>query len=156
MVYFVHQDFTTSSFNSVNDSMYKWYQASGYNLMRRHATQRHTLTDYTDDDASVDNLNLIYRVPVGTSKYIAQNRIAYKSGIVTESDINLNTSHSFANSAKSGCYDTYSIFLHELGHTIGLGHVTDTTPVMYETYVTNKEKRSLAQDDIDGAKFIYK
>lgn len=47
------------------------------------------------------------------------------------------------------------VFAHEIGHTLGLGHVTDTTQVMS----TSKMGRSVNKpgtDDINGIKAIYK
>lgn len=43
---------------------------------------------------------------------------------VKETDINLNSSYPFANSAMPGYYDVQSILTHELGHTLRVGHST--------------------------------
>lgn len=42
---------------------------------------------------------------------------------------------------------------HEMGHAIGLGHTDDNAALMYHTEFSNQHR--LAQDDIDGATYLY-
>jgi len=51
----------------------------------------------------------------------------------------------------SGGFDFFAIALHEIGHIIGLGHVSDRSEIMSDLVVAN----NLGSGDIDGAQFIY-
>ncbi len=51
--------------------------------------------------------------------------------------------------------DLQSVLTHEFGHALGLGHSADSSAVMYPSYTTGTLKRSLAGDDIAGARAIY-
>ena len=51
--------------------------------------------------------------------------------------------------------DIETFALHELGHVLGLGDVTNTTPVMYEKISLGERQRALETDDINGMKAIY-
>jgi hypothetical protein len=50
-------------------------------------------------------------------------------------------------------YDLFTVALHEFGHSLGLGHSTLTSAVMYPTY--NGKHTSLSTDDINGIRSIY-
>ncbi len=108
---------------------------------------------------ALDGKNYIYRIDAG-SGYVGLCATWCIDGVVTESDINLNMYYSWANSAQPGCYDVYTIILHEMGHAMGLGdvrssdHNYNTTVMWYEVW-TNSEKRSLKADDIAGLVAIY-
>ena len=49
--------------------------------------------------------------------------------------------------------DFQTVGLHELGHSLGLGHSNDTDAVMQPNY--DGQRRSLSQDDIDGIQALY-
>lgn len=163
LTYYVHQNFSDTTFAHMNHALYKWYQATGYNMMQRHPTERHSRSDFPTKS---DGLSLVYRIPVGINGYVAINRkYYYKSdGIIFESDINFNMSHKFANSAQPGAFDTYSIFLHETGHTVGLGDIDnpsswESDSVMLGSWDSSRMNtisyRNLRDDDIQGAKIRY-
>jgi hypothetical protein len=50
-------------------------------------------------------------------------------------------------------YDLETVLLHEIGHSLGLGHSDLPGSVMFGSYEGGK--RTLTSDDIDGIKFIY-
>jgi hypothetical protein len=56
-------------------------------------------------------------------------------------------------SIPDGSYDTQTVWLHELGHGLGLGHSDDLSAVMYAYY--QGPHRSLSQDDVDGIISLY-
>jgi len=61
----------------------------------------------------------------------------------------------------SGCTGSPSAYIedvatHELGHALGLGHSSANDATMYSTYMMcTQTKRTLASDDIAGAKALY-
>ena len=72
-----------------------------------------------------------------------------------EADMAINTRYSWTTgcSAVPGSFDLESVFLHENGHVVGLGHSTDTRAVMYPSYQT--ARCSLAADDEAGMAALY-
>lgn len=52
-------------------------------------------------------------------------------------------------------HDVESVALHEIGHLLGLKHSTATRAVMYAGMETNKTKRSLYEDDLEGLFKLY-
>lgn len=67
---------------------------------------------------------------------------------IDEADMALNTSFNW-----NGGYDAETVFLHENGHALGLGHENDVLSIMSTYYSTIN--RSLYQDDIDGITYLY-
>lgn len=55
--------------------------------------------------------------------------------------------------ANTGRYDIYSVVLHEIGHTLGLGHSSVPGSVMAASYAG--ARRTLTPDDIAGIQAIY-
>lgn len=51
--------------------------------------------------------------------------------------------------------DLESVALHEIGHTLGLGHSSDVDAVMYAYINQGDVKRELQQDDINGIQALY-
>ncbi len=65
-----------------------------------------------------------------------------------EADMALNTKFNWTND-----YDPETVFLHENGHVVGLGH-SDDPPAVMEAYYGGEE-RSLYDDDIAGITSLY-
>ena len=61
--------------------------------------------------------------------------------------------------AGCGFYETFAnlaeVATHELGHTLGLGHATNTTATMYAYAHFDGRGASLRDDDKNGLRFIY-
>jgi len=75
------------------------------------------------------------------------------SGTTTdEADIALNTDFNW-NTDGINDFDVETVFLHENGHALGLGHSIDFSAIMFPSY--QKVKRDLQQDDIAGVSFLY-
>ncbi|MDR2944299.1 MAG: M57 family metalloprotease [Methanosarcinales archaeon] len=107
-----------------------------------------------------------YYVNVIRSQVSDPNTLAYESGTTgilysggklqkTGSIIRINTNISWSTNNSSRTHDVESVILHELGHSLCLGHVNSTTPVMYGELGQNQLKRTLTQDDKNGVKQIY-
>ena len=56
----------------------------------------------------------------------------------------------------SGVLDFLNVALHEFGHAVGLGHVTDNLLTLYPTSFAEKSlNRSLGNGDSGGVNFLY-
>jgi hypothetical protein len=69
-----------------------------------------------------------------------------------EADMALNTDFNW-NTDGTNDFDVETVFLHENGHALGLGHTFEIGSVMYPSY--KKINRDLQQDDIAGVSFLY-
>lgn len=69
-----------------------------------------------------------------------------------EADMALNTNFSWADDGVSD-FDVETVFLHENGHVLGLGHSPVVGAVMEATYAGVRD--TLHQDDEDGVTFLY-
>ena len=70
-----------------------------------------------------------------------------------EADMALNTSFDWSTDNPATYYDIETVFLHEGGHALGLGHENDVPSIMASYYSTIN--RVLYQDDIDGITYLY-
>ncbi len=80
---------------------------------------------------------------------------------IDEADMALNTRFSW----NDGCvdvtnsrgkllsYDAQTVFLHENGHTVGLGHSSLTSAILYPSYLG--ARCALGTDDNEGATYLY-
>lgn len=150
LTFIPYSGFGSTTVTHFNHACYPWNEASGFSLVRRDATTRHSKTAYP----LRDGMNAIYAVTVSDT-YVAQCTWYYSGNYVIEADINLNMSYRWANSAQSGCYDVWSVFMHEVGHSVGLGHSSEQSAVMYPEVRTNYTRRSLSNDDRLGILAIY-
>lgn len=143
--------FGSTSITHMGYAVGKWNTAAGSTLMQISAST-HSSSGYPDDDGN----NYVYKEDAGTD-YVAECWYQWNNGSLTESDINTNSYYSWANSAQSGCYDLYTVFLHETGHAAGLADVYTSydEAVMYKYSHTNTTKRSLKDDDEAGIEDIY-
>jgi len=128
----------------------QWNSAAGKTIMYV-SLNRHSSMSYP----TKNGVNEVYKRNAGAAGYVGQTTSWYTSGVLTESDTNFNMYYSFANSQQLGCYDTYSIFLHEAGHTAGMGHSAYSSAVMWPTAYTNTLRRTLQADDKNGIASKY-
>ena len=78
--------------------------------------------------------------------------VTWFSSSIDEADIALNTNFDWANDGVSD-FDTETVFLHENGHVVGLGHSNDAGSVMQPIY--DGVDRDLGTDDNEGATYLY-
>ncbi|MBZ0119073.1 MAG: matrixin family metalloprotease [Sandaracinaceae bacterium] len=81
------------------------------------------------------------------------------SGEILDADMDLNAEHQYwtvTDVPGMVATDVQNTVTHELGHVFGLGHSPDPDATMFfESAQGDLEKRTLAQDDIDGLCFMY-
>ncbi|XP_073271462.1 metalloendoproteinase 1-like [Primulina huaijiensis] len=56
---------------------------------------------------------------------------------------------------RQGTLDIQAVALHEVGHTLGLGHSADPTAVMFPHVEYGEPRKHFSQDDIDGIRALY-
>lgn len=156
VTYYPYEGFDVLSHIHMQNAASVWNDAVEKTLISVSSTTQPNRIGFYKDDGK----NYIYAEDVGRG-YVAHNHFWWSTtgGKLTQSDINLNMYYSWANSAKSGCYDVYSVFLHELGHTMGLGDVEASEyknkSIMYQYVFENKERRELLSDDLAGLAALY-
>ena|GEM_PF-1624633 len=111
------------------------------------------------DDASDNTL------VVGRPDLLALTDVRFNvmSGAIVSADIAMNgVSFSWSVSGNDnfsslkGPADIQAVVTHEIGHFIGLDHVTNSMSVMFPTmYVGDTSPRSLSQDELSAAVFVY-
>jgi len=70
-----------------------------------------------------------------------------------EADMALNTNFSWSTNGSPGTFDVETVYLHENGHVLGLGHSDVQGSIMEAVY--DGVRKSLHQDDICGIQSIY-
>ncbi|KAB0794492.1 hypothetical protein PPYR_11331 [Photinus pyralis] len=71
-----------------------------------------------------------------------------------DGDIHFDLSEKWDLEGKEGFYDFYSVAIHELGHSMGLGHSNVKEAIMYPAYMGGGRDR-LHDDDYDGMMRLY-
>ena len=72
---------------------------------------------------------------------------------IDETDVALNTTYAWSIGGDENTIDVETVFLHENGHVVGLGHSGVAGAVMQSVYAG--PRRVLHQDDIDGISSLY-
>ncbi|MCL2137700.1 MAG: hypothetical protein FWH40_09360 [Coriobacteriia bacterium] len=109
---------------------------------------------YSNTFPSKNGVNEVFNLSMNT-EYIAMNSMTYCDDgmhvFLYESDINMNSCHSFYNGYILFDYDAESIFLHEIGHSVGILDTYDASEsayVMYGYGFINTLKRSLTLPEL--------
>lgn len=76
----------------------------------------------------------------------------YATSVFSSLSLTFDKDENWVNGVSSGI-NMNSVALHEIGHTLGVGHSNDLNAVMYRTYSPNK--LTLTQDDIAGLWTLY-
>ncbi|XP_072164174.1 stromelysin-3-like [Diadema setosum] len=72
----------------------------------------------------------------------------------TNGDLHFDEDETFTVRSHQGT-NLFIVAAHELGHSLGLEHSSDTNALMYPWYLGYQEDYSLSQDDVDGIQMIY-
>lgn len=113
LLFVPHGEFGDTTIAHFNEALWQWNEAAGQSLMTRHPVVRHLYTSYPCNDGN----NYIYRTNAGAG-YVAQTTYYPDGDVITSADININMYYSWANSAQPGCYDVWTVFMHEAGHVV--------------------------------------
>lgn len=152
----VSSKISSRSMQDFDSAFSVWNAAAGKTLLKR-SSQTHSLVSYPSEDGVCQ----VYKELAG-STYLGQTHYHYDYSssprVYLSADINMNAGQSFSNDQQSGYYDVWSVFLHEAGHVIGLGHRQDSSikAVMDQDLQKGELRRYLSQDDKNGVNFIYK
>lgn len=153
-VFVPHQGFGETSLLHFQNAMDQWNAVlTGWEPLVRHTSQTHSLSNYTS--SYNDGKNYICRQSVGTDSYLMNIHMRTVDDILVEADINVNMSHSWANSATGNRYDVWSAFVHEMGHLLGLAHQDEELSVMKSGLSKNESRRYLYTYDIELCKILY-
>lgn len=93
--------------------------------------------------------------------FVGQNTFWYytSSGAIVESDIRLNTCHSWATNGARGAFDVQAVAAHELGHSLSLADLYGEENADKTMYGRGAKgdigPRTLADDDAAGIRAIY-
>ncbi len=155
LIFTPYEGFGTTTIAHFNEALSRWNYAAGLTLMRREPTVRHQETTYPlDDDKSYIFKSYDARGYLGVTALFKSKL----SKVLRSVDINLNTMYAFANSGISGCYDVWSVFIHEAGHAAGLYELYEqehSNCVMYYTVAPGVERRELTLYDGTNIQNLY-
>jgi hypothetical protein len=105
-----------------------------------------------DPDLADSNV-LAHAFPPDTEATVPFQGFAGTLGGDLHFDVNRNWVNDKKAVAAKGEFDFFTIALHELGHSIGLGHSSVPGSVMFEAYTG--AKRRLHRDDVQGIRELY-
>ncbi len=100
-------------------------------------------------DQTFDGNNDVAWLKLNSQNILA---VTWSGTWIDEADIALNTDFNWETDGIND-YDIETVFLHENGHALGLGHSIDFSAIMFPSY--QKVNRDLQQDDIAGVSFLY-
>lgn len=91
--------------------------------------------------------------PLASSSTIANTLMTCNGSTITRAVVTLNSNLTFNNgSTSSGTYYLKSVFMHELGHALGLTDNSDSSSIMCGTYTG---RTSLSAGDINDLDSLY-
>lgn len=103
-----------------------------------------------------DGINGIIKTSMGSNPLTSMTGLTStkQNGVnIVEADIAINKDLSYTNNATtSGLFYLKSVFIHELGHLLGLGDVNDQSSVMHRAYTG---RTSLSSQDVNFLDSLY-
>lgn len=144
----------------------QWTQVECSAMLLTYGGPTSTSVAQYNDSRNASNVNLVvFRdnqwQAVASDQTFALTSVTFNpnTGIISDADIEINSEIyplSVIDPAESDHVDLRNTLVHEIGHFIGLDHVDSRNATMYpNAELGDTDKRSLAQDDIDGICHIY-
>lgn len=91
------------------------------------------------------------KAPISSNSTIANTVRTYNGTTINKAVITLNSNLSFNNGATTtGTYNLKSVFMHEIGHALGLADNNDSSSIMCGTYTGRTALSSMDIDDLDS------
>ena len=72
-----------------------------------------------------------------------------------DSRVHFDSDEVYTTGGEANKVNLLSVAAHEIGHALGLGHSSQSDAIMYAQYQPYSSNLALAQDDIDGIKYLY-
>ena len=151
---------------------YSWKHQSAvyWNVSNLDTTWQNTFGQALQKWKSVPNVSLSLYLGSGNNVYantdlgnnvlgrFYENLCWYDSSSLCDgSTIRFTTRYTFSHGTTiaPGTYDAQHVAIHELGHSLGLAHVTDSPQIMYQSVSPATLKRTLQSGDITGVQTLY-
>ena len=146
------------SLDAVRAAFQTWAQVSGARI--RFTDQG--LTNQTSTGNDRTNLVLWRTADLDPDKFqdstlaVTVTFFQPSSGDIIDADIEFNgVRFAWGVNRESDRPDVQSVAVHEIGHFLGLGHVTDPTAIMFPSIRNGQIKRILSSDEVAAAQFLY-
>lgn len=107
---------------------------------------------------SGNDLSMSSTLDPGVIGEFFENTCWYDSSSLCDgSEIKFSSNHNFSHGStiSPGTYDARWLALHELGHSVGLAHPSDSAQVMYISIAPATKKRTLQSGDKAGFQILY-
>jgi len=147
--YQVQSTFGSLTKTQFADAMIHWNGQLTKNFLFKSSTETN------ETKPSKDGIRTVTKYNYGKTTWVAQNHLYYNfwKTYFVESDIEFNTYWKFANSGNySDSIDIQSVMLHELGHTLCVGHSTQIADVMWPDSFYGVERRVTTAADREAAR----
>lgn len=93
----------------------------------------------------------VTKTPITSNSTIANTTITSTGNTINKTVIALNSNLSFNDGAiTAGTYNLKSVFMHEIGHALGLADNTDSSSIMYKNYAGRTVLSSMDINDLDS------
>lgn len=143
-VYWNVSNLSTTWQNTFGQALQKWKNVPNVSLSLYLGSGNNV---YADTDLGPGFLGKFY-----------ENTCWYDSSSLCDgSTIRFTTRYTFSHGTTiaSGTYDAQWLAIHELGHSLGLAHPTDSAQIMYGSVSPATLKRTLQAGDITGVQTLY-